>query len=149
MNWWVEPRSSRDSLNPHRTGVFVLAVIALLRPEPALAEKPAGASDICSISSDAKKHVGERVTFRGIFESDVIERATIAPLGCALPFRVGVVPASVSKLLDAHTPPWFYPRGPIEAVFTGALVQRQPNDAQFLKDDGVRLDVSDAERIKR
>lgn len=125
---------------------FMAAFVLLGFGNPASAAS--NAAPICRVASEAKKHVGETVRFRGVYLTDGIERAIVTPVGCRQSFAIGAIPDDVAKSLDARALPGLYPRGDVEAVFTGTIVQDAPNGAQFFKDDGARLNVIKVEDVK-
>ena len=132
-----------------RTWAFTLMAAILVcsggRASGAEASSPGSA---CGVAIQAAMHVGETVSFKGTYTSDGRERAIVTPLACRTAFRIWGIPDDVGRLLDPHVMPGMYPYGDVEATFTGVIIQVKPSDAQFYRDDGVRLNIVSVNDLK-
>jgi hypothetical protein len=118
-------------------------IVALLAFVAASAYKP---KFVCR--SDWRIYMGETVTFAGEYMSDHIERSVVLPKGCDRGVGVGRLSPQAEKVLEsADEPPYRFNRR-IEAIFTGTLVQEEPNGFLFYKDNGVRLNISNITDLK-
>jgi hypothetical protein len=104
------------------------------------------ASAVCRIASERGKHIGETITFRGIYASDHIERSAIFFRNCVAGVRIlrigidNVSPSAEKQIDQADRPPWTLDKH-IYAIFTAKLVQSARNNFLYANDDGVRFDV--------
>ena len=126
--------------------VFAFALVASsVQAEPRVLEPRA----ICRIVHERAKHLGETLTFRGELLTDHIERALIRPIGCEKGIGLGEMTPAAQKLVDDADPPiWLPGRRRIVGLFTGTLIRGEPNGSEFIRDDGVRLNVTVASHLE-
>jgi hypothetical protein len=81
--------------------------------------------------------------------TDHIERSLVLPNGCDRGIGLGNLSPEAQKALysadDGDDP---LTERKVEAIFTGMLVQEEPNGFMFYKDDGVRLNISSIADLK-
>jgi hypothetical protein len=126
----------------------LLALAALLCGADAARAADLPADPACEAARHPRDHVGETLRFRGVLDSDVIERATLTPLGCPRAFKIGTIAAGAAKALDDDVMPGFYPRGG-EATFAGVIVRTRSGGPLLSHDDGVRFDIFTADDVRR
>ena len=112
-------------------------------------------AEACKVLSapDRQHHLGETVTFRGEFTSDM-ERAVIRPVGCRYGVGLGSMDSQSADIVQKLAPPFLVKRGKnigptgVRATFTGTLILGAPNGMMFRQDDRVRLNVTRTEHAE-